>query len=54
MIMNALSGISREKGEKKADNTSTRLTGRFVKNIIKYVANGNVIKPTQPPRAGSD
>ncbi len=53
-MMNALSGIRIGKGAKKADNTSTRLTGRFVKNIIKYVANGRVIKPTQPPRAGND
>ncbi len=52
--MHALSGIRAVKGAKKADNKSTRLTGSSMKKIIKYVANGRVIKPTQPPRVGSD
>ena len=52
--MNALSRTRIGKGAKKAANTSIRLTGRFMKNTTKYAANGSVIKPTQPPRAGSD
>jgi len=53
-MMDILSGIRIGEGAKKADKTSMRLTGRFVKNMIKYAAKGRVIKPTQPPRAGSD
>lgn len=54
MTMNILSRMKRGEGAKKEDNTSTRLSGRFAKNKNRYVAKGRVIKPTQPPTAGSD